>query len=96
VEVKALELQQESLLDGRSDFQSCKSHPSKRMSSFIADYQAVSQDELSGILVRHIAAEKLAGKEIHPPARKQSLTQEGTADNECTQLFAPIPLDAPH
>ena len=52
--------------------------------SSIADYQAVRQVELSGILERHIAAEKIAGKEIHPASRKQNFSQEGMADDECT------------
>jgi hypothetical protein len=61
-----------------------------------ANYLAVEQEELNEILARHIEQEKQAGREIHPAARKQSFTEEGTEDDDCKQLSPFTPCSFVH
>ena len=40
-------------------------------------------DEINELLQEHLAAEKLAGGDIHPAARTKNFTQVGREDDEC-------------
>lgn len=61
-----------------------------RVTLSAADVQV--QEEINQKLQAHIAAEKIARRELHPAARSQTFTLGGKADDDCKQpRLRPLP-----